>query len=324
MLGRKIIFCLVGGILVFSGMTGCISVDLKPKDIYEEKLVAGNEKGRDKILLLPIEGLIMNEAINGLVAPNACTPSQIREQLQLAARDKNIKGIILEINSPGGGVTASDIIYRHIINFKKEHPDLPVVALMKDTAASGGYYIAMSADHIVAHETTITGSIGVISVFVVFEDVLKWAKISVEVIKSGEAKDMGSPFRKMTDKEKEDFQKIINQMYEGFVDIVVEGRRGLLTRSEVKDLANGRIFTGRDALKAKLVDATGYLEDAVEQVKKNTQVAEPKIVRYHKVRGVLETAFRLEGPASELTWLKQLVMQDGSSKFMYLWLPARE
>lgn len=311
--------------LFMSLLVGCISLDLKTKDVYEEKFITGDEKSGDKILLLPIQGIITSAIDDSRFGPGTCIAERIQEQLRLAARDKKIKAIILEIDSPGGGVTASDIIYQSIKSFKKVHPDMPVIALMKDTAASGAYYIAMATDHVMAHPTTITGSIGVISVFIVLEDLLGKIGVQTVVIKSGQAKDVGSPFRKMTDEEKEYLQKIIDEMYQRFLGIVVEGRKDVLGRDKIKALADGRILTGQKAYEQKLVDAIGYLEDAINKAKSLAGITEARVVRYKLFRGVLESAFHLEAPGSELVWLsKTILLRTGAPQFMYLWMPSLE
>lgn len=311
--------------LFMSLLVGCISLDLKTKDVYEEKFITGDEKSGDKILLLPIQGIITSAIDDSRFGPGTCIAERIQEQLRLAARDKKIKAIILEIDSPGGGVTASDIIYQSIKSFKKVHPDMPVIALMKDTAASGAYYIAMATDHVMAHPTTITGSIGVISVFIVLEDLLGKIGVQTVVIKSGQAKDVGSPFRKMTDEEKEYLQKIIDEMYQRFLGIVVEGRKDVLGRDKIKALADGRILTGQKAYEQKLVDAIGYLEDAINKAKSLAGITEARVVRYKLSRGVLESAFHLEAPGSELVWLsKTILLRTGAPQFMYLWMPSLE
>ncbi|MFH1228792.1 MAG: signal peptide peptidase SppA, partial [Planctomycetota bacterium] len=245
-------------------MSGCIflpSLDLEKK--WTEQFVTGDEDSSDKILILPIQGVIMTQETSSLLSSqNACTPDKIQELLKLAHDDIHVKAIIMVINSPGGGVTASDIIYRTIKEFKQNHPDMPVIALMQDTAASGGYYISCSADYVMAHPTTITGSIGVISMFFALEDLMGKIGVETVVIKSGKAKDSGSPFRKMTDEEKAYMQKIIDEMYNRFLDIVAEARKNSLTRDEIKVIADGRILTGEEARKVKLVDSVGYMTDA--------------------------------------------------------------
>src|SRR3989339_1601779 len=178
-------------------VSGCIflpSLDLEKK--WTEQFVTGDESSSDKIIILPIQGVIMTQETSSLLSSkSACTPDKIQELLKLADNDSHIKAVILVINSPGGGVTASDVIYRTIKEFKQKHPDKPIIALMQDTAASGGYYISCSADYVMAHPTTITGSIGVISLFFALEDLMGKIGVEAVVVKSGKAKDIGSTLR---------------------------------------------------------------------------------------------------------------------------------
>lgn len=310
--------------LVLAGCT-MFSMDLKPKEEIEEKFIYGDESSSNKILIIPVTGVIMSSDIDSpLAQPNTATPEKIRELLMKSEKDTNIKALILEIDSPGGGVTASDIIHRTIKEYKAKFPNRPIVALMKDTAASGGYYIAMTADYLIAHPTSITGSIGVISMFVTVQDLLGKIGVEAVVIKSGQAKDIGSPLRKMTPQEKEFMQNIIDQMYNRFLDIVYENRKSALSREELVKVADGRIVTGEEALKYKLVDATGYIADAFAKSKALAGLTDAKVIRYQKKKGILETAFRIESPATELSMLADLILRDGSSRFMYLWMPSLE
>lgn len=302
---------------------GCIflpSLDVEKK--WTEQFVAGDESSPDKILLLPVQGMIMTqEASSFLSSKNACTPDKIQELLKLANDDRHIKAVIMVINSPGGGVTASDIIHRTIREFKQKNPDKPIIALMQDTAASGGYYIACSADYVMAHPTTITGSIGVISMFFALEDLMGKIGVEAVIVKSGKAKDSGSPFRKMTAEEKEYMQKIIDEMYNRFLDIVAEARKNVLTRDEIKTVADGRVLTGEEAKKVKLVDETGYLTNAYAKTLELARLKSAKVIRYQKSTGLFDNMFMGPTPSLELTYLAELVLKTNTSQFMYLWMP---
>ncbi|MEK7310077.1 MAG: signal peptide peptidase SppA [Planctomycetota bacterium] len=305
-------------------LSGCIflpSLDLEKK--WVEQFVTGDESSSDKILILPIQGVIMTQETSSLLSSkNACTPDKIQELLKLASDDVHVKAVILVINSPGGGVTASDIIYRTIKEFKAKYPDKPIIALMQDTAASGGYYISCSADYVMAHPTTITGSIGVISMFFALEDLMGKIGVETVVIKSGKAKDTGSPFRKMTDEEKTYMQKIIDEMYNRFLDIVAEARKNSLTRDEIKTLADGRILTGEEARKVKLVDSVGYMTDAYNKTLDLAHLKSAKVIRYQKSSGLFDNMFMGPMPSLELTYLAEMVLKTNSNQFMYLWTPS--
>jgi protease-4 len=304
-------------------LSGCIflpSLNLEKK--WVEQFVTGDENSSDKIIILPIQGIIMTQETSSLLSSkNACTPDKIQELLKLASDDIHAKAIILLINSPGGGVTASDIIYRTIKEFKQKHPDKPIIALMQDTAASGGYYISCSADYVMAHPTTITGSNGVISMFFALEDLMGKIGVETVVIKSGKAKDTGSPFRRMTDEEKTSMQKIIDEMYNRFLDIVAEARKNSLTRDEIKVIADGRILTGQEALKVKLVDSVGYMTDAYNKTLNLAHLKSAKVIKYQKSSGLFDNMFMGPTPSLELTYLAEIVLKTNSSQFMYLWMP---
>lgn len=309
--------------IMLACLTGCIFPSFGSKEKWEEQFVSGDESSSNKILLVPVEGLILDQDTrSSLVSRNTCTPEKIDELLRLAEKDKNIKAIILSINSPGGGVTASDIIYRSIKEFKQKHPEKPIIALMNDTAASGGYYISCSADYVMAHPTTITGSIGVISMFIILEDLMGKIGVQSVVVKSGKAKDIGSPFRKMTEDEIAFVQKIIDEMYNRFVDIVYDAKKNNLSRDEIKALADGRILTGQEALRVKLIDEIGYMTDAYKKTLEKSNIKSAKVIRYHKSSGLFDNLFMGSTSPLELTYLTEIVLKNNASQFMYLWMPS--
>ena len=313
-------------IVLFISLTGCLSfkMDLKPSEELEEIFITGKENAKDKILIIPFHGIILGDDEN--LTRNSITPSKIKEVLDKADKDAQIKAIILDLDTPGGGVTASDMIHNSLKEWKKTKNNIPVIALMKDVAASGGYYISMASDYIVCHPTTITGSIGVISVYVSIEDLLKWAQVEVTVIKSGAMKDAGSPLRKMKPQEREAFQYIIDEMYNRFLGIVAEGRKSLLKPEEIKSLADGRVFTGKQALDNKLIDALGYQADAVNKAKEMAVITEAKVIQYRKPKGVFDTAFQIKAsqPVDITSQLREILLQNNTSKFMYIWVPGAQ
>lgn len=202
--------------------------------------------GSGSVALVKIEGLLV-------------ASEKVVNELNDYAEDGSIKAIVLRIDSPGGGVVASQEIYNAVKNARKEGKK--VVASMGSVAASGGYYIAAAADKIVANPGTLTGSIGVKMEFASVEKLLEKIGVKGMVVKAGEYKDMGSPFRDMTAEEKKLLQGVIDDVHLQFIDAVAEGRG--LPASEVKAIADGRIFTGRQAMSLKLVDAMGDLGDSI-------------------------------------------------------------
>ena len=201
----------------------------------------------DKVGVLEIKGLISDS-------------SEINKAIIAFREREDIKAIVLRIDSPGGAVGPSQEIYREVIKVKKENK--VVVASMGSVAASGGYYIAAAADQIVANPGTITGSIGVIIEFANVQELLDKLGLKGVVIKSGKFKDTGSPLREMGDEERSILQGVVNDIHRQFVAVVAENRK--LDINDVKDIADGRIFSGAQAQKARLVDKLGNLEDAVE------------------------------------------------------------
>jgi protease-4 len=244
---------------------GCISLDLTPRvKPLDERTVEGS--GRTKILLTDVSGFLSEEGQSQTLVIGAPTPRvgllvRFREELKKAAEDSDVKALIVRINSPGGTVTASDILFKELQIFKRR-TKVPVVAVMMDVAASGGYYVALGADTIVAHPTTVTGSIGVIMVTVNAEGLMQKLGIAAGAVKSGALKDMGSPFRGLTGEERQIFQSVIDGLQDQFLARLVESRK--LPMETAKRLADGRVYTAQQALDLKLVDRIGYMDDAFD------------------------------------------------------------
>jgi protease IV len=253
-----------------------------PPETFEEKYVSG--EGADKIAVLPIVGMIGSEEVSSLGVP-AATPDTLRNQLRQAAEDKHIQAVILEVNSPGGGVVASDRMHESILNFK-EATDKPVIVSMDETAASGGYYISTAADRIVANETTLTGSLGVIFSYLNVGEAADKFGLEEEVVKSGEFKNMISPFDEPTEEETEILQTYVNQAYDRFVEVIVEGRK--LPEDRVRELADGRIYSGLQAESLGLVDELGDLERAAQLSGELAGTEEATVVRYERAPGLLD------------------------------------
>ena len=208
------------------------------------------------VAVIDINGEIVSGSSASLGATSLASSGDIVPLVQQAASNSDVKAILLRINSPGGSVVPSDEIYHALKGTSK-----PIVVLMGEMAASGGYYISMAAEYMIANPNTLTGSIGVISTFPEASELLNNLGVTISVIKSGTAKDIGSLFRPMTAEEKAIWQKVIDETYESFVQIVAEGRN--MPAEKVRDLADGSVFTGRQALALGLIDALGYQEDAV-------------------------------------------------------------
>lgn len=240
---------------------------------------------------------------------------QIMDQLKRYEDSSSVRAILLNIDSPGGGVAASQEIYAEIKRLR-EKKDKTVIAYVSSTGASGAYYIACAANKIVANPGTIIGSIGVIAEWVNYSDLLEWAKLKNIVFKTGEFKDTGSPTRALTDKERTYFQGLIDDMYVQFVDAVASGRK--LDLQEVRSLADGRVFTGRDARERKLIDEIGNFQDAIDLTAKLAGISgKPRLIRVTRQRVTLLDVLTT-------TDLSHLIPFDGRTlksqiRFQYLW-----
>lgn len=285
-----------------------------------------------KVVVIPIDGTLSDQWQGSLFAPARNQVADIVAQLDLAREDDDVRAVVLRINSPGGSVTASDQIHQEILAFKKK-TGIPVIAALMDTAASGGYYVAVAADEIVAHPTTITGSIGVIMETTNVQGLMDMLGLYQNIFKTGPFKDMGSPFRKISDQEREMFQGILDDMYGQFVDVIVEGRREL-DREQVLALADGRVFTAQQALDAGLVDSIGYLDDALAAAREAARIQDAHVVSYRlgwwPAANIYGAATPLPAPeaaapgsleASVQAAVQQMLPEPGA-RFLYLWQPG--
>jgi protease IV len=317
---------LAAALVVFVALGGCsvVSVDLTPRiKPLEEETVEG--RGIAKILLTDISGFITDDPPSsglglGPSAPRVPLLVRIREELTKAAEDKNVRALVVRLNTPGGTVTASDIIYRELMLFR-ERTKIPVVAVMMDVAASGGYYIALAADTIVAHPTTVTGSIGTILVTANVEGLMQKLGVAANTIKSPEHKDMGSPFRALASDERAIFQSVIDELQRQFVAKVVERRR--IPPDTARTLADGRIYTAPQALGHKLVDAIGYVPDAIDAARRAAGAPDAKVIVYKRPRQYRATYYaEARGEAAALEGVAQFATAAGAGpKFLYLWAP---
>jgi protease-4 len=316
LLGR---LCLLAAIVL---QAGCLTINLPaPLGPVQEVKLSG--KGDGKVLLLDLSGVISSQERDSLI-PHPNMVATFKEELTMAAKDDKIKAVVVRINSPGGTVTASDILYHELREFKTKKK-VPVIASMMDVAASGGYYLAMAADSIVVHPSTVTGSIGVIMLTVNARGLLEKVGVEASAITSGPRKDMGSPFRVMTPEERGIFQSVIDSFYHRFLAVVQEGRPNL-SAEQIKKLADGRIYSGDQAKVAGLIDEIGYLDDAVEMAKRKASLTEARVVTYGRPGEYQNNIYsRLFGASPGITGLANLdlmsMVRGGTPQFMYLWMP---
>ena len=262
--------------------------------------------GGDRIAVVYLEGVIFNSRT-------------INEQLKMYGDDSRIKAILLRMDTPGGGVAASQEIADQVKWLRNEKGKTVVIS-MGSVGASGGYYVACAANKIYANPGTITGSIGVIAEWVNYGNLLKWAQMQPEVLKSGEMKDVGSPTREITPKERAYLQALINQMFEQFVSAVADGRKDQLTREQIKTLADGRVYTGEEALREKLIDGLGNYDAVLKATAELVGIkGEPQIVTPPKPRRGSILDLLTATDLGELISNNTLQPPGSTLQFEYLW-----
>ena len=264
--------------------------------------------------IIRVEGAIVSGERPPLSGISIAASQAIIEQVERAQDDPDVKAIVLAVNSPGGGVVASDEIYHALRGVDK-----PIVVVMGDLAASGGYYVSMAADWIVANPNTLTGSIGVISEFPNAEGLLDKLGVDFVVVTSGPRKDFGSPYREMTEAERAYWQTIIDEAYEGFVGIVAEGRQ--MTVDEVRRVADGGVYTGRQALELGLVDQLGYEADAIAKAAELGGIAgEPRVIEYESAPTLWQLLTQAAAPRPLIPSLAEIMSLVGHPSLSARWI----
>jgi len=255
----------------------------------------------DKIAVVDLEGVILS-------------PKSTVDQLKKYADDDSVKAIILHVNSPGGGVAASEEIYREVKRIRDEKKKR-IVAAIESVGASGAYYVSSATNKIYADEGSIVGSIGVISEWVNYGDLLHWAKLKAIVMKAGEFKDTGNPTREMTPSEQQYLQSLIDNMHSQFIQAVADGRK--MKYQDVKVIADGKVWTGQQAASMKLIDQVADFQAAVKDTAKSVGISgEPTLVRPEKERKtVLDLLF---GDISQYLPTREKLMEQQMG-FYYLW-----
>jgi len=310
------------GLLILSLISsGCVyNISLFPelKPLKETVLEGG---GEGKILLLDISGVISEEAGDGMVEEPSMV-ARVKEELILAEQDKQIKAVILTINSPGGTVTASDMIYHEMLQFKKR-TGIKVIASISGIGASGAYYISMAADKVIAHPTAITGSIGVIMLHMDLHGLLEKFGVGAEAIKSGAQKDMGSPFKELSVESREIFQKMILEMQGRFLEIVAQGRK-VMTPEQLKAISDGRIFSAQQARELNLIDQIGHIDSAIDLAKREASLTEAKVIKYRRSHQYVNNIYSRTSGIEPLSLWKldpKELLRERSVNLFYLWLP---
>lgn len=269
-------------------------------------------KGENKIAVINVDGIIVetiqSSGISSL-SDNYASAREIKKILEEIKDDKSVKALILRVNSPGGSAAASEEILNEVKRYKSQ-TNLPIVAYFSDVAASGGYYVSMSSDKIVANPATITGSIGVILSYLSFKELADKYGIKQIVYKSGDLKNLADSFSTPTAQEAEVLQSIVNDTYDNFVKAVAEGRK--LDEAYVRKIADGRIYSANQALEVKLVDELGNFEDSINLAKKMANITEASVFEYGQ-KSFLEEFLSISISNLNLFNLKRFFLNNSDS-----------
>jgi len=323
---RRSLSIIAGFVVLF--LIGCqtpkIRIFPSYADPLQEYTLQGKEKG--KVLVISLRGMISDAPKKQFIRTRPSMVQEIVSQLRKAEDDPEVKAVLLKIDSPGGSVIASDLIYNEIVAFKQRKEAKVVVAMM-GVAASGGYYISLPADFILAHPTTVTGSIGVLFLRPDLTGLMKKIGVDVNVSKTGKNKDMGSPFRQATEEEQKITQDLIDQLADRFLDRIAEHRK--LDPKNLKEISSARIYLAQDALNLGLVDRVGYLDEAVSEAKKLAELpVDAKVVVYRRTEypddNLYNTATsRYEGGGLSIISLDLPgALGPLQTGFYYLWHPG--
>lgn len=297
------------------------SIPLKDDSPLQAMMVAGGgRKSAGKLALVDVDGMLVNENLTGPLSAGENPVDLFREKLTHINNEGNYKGIVLRINSPGGGVTACDIMRRELMDFKKR-TGLPVVACLMDVGAGGAYFIATAADEIIAHPTAITGGIGVILNLYNLEDALSQFNVVGVPIKAGRNIDLGTPIRPLGEDQREMLQVIADQFHERFKAAVREARPSI----DEEQVFDGRIVSADQAAKQGLIDRVGYLQDAIRRVSEMSGVdQEANVFLLHRPRDTARSIYSVTpNQPMELLSVLNIPGADRSRlpTFLYLWQP---
>ncbi|OGV45087.1 MAG: signal peptidase [Lentisphaerae bacterium GWF2_44_16] len=307
---------------------GCslFKVNLFPNASEPLKEFVLQGKAEEKIVVITIKGTISDYTPLNLMYSKPSVLQETVSQLKLAEKDPDVKAVILKIDSPGGSVTASDMLYNEILAFK-ERTGIVVVSVMMDVAASGGYYVALPSDSIIAHPTTLTGSVGVIFMRPKFVGLMDKLGLRVDVSKSGKNKDMGSPFRHTSAEEEKMFQEIINNLAARFTSLVQKHRK--IDYAVMSEISTGKVMLADEALQYKMIDKIGYINDAVAEAKNISGISpKARLVVYRRTEYANDNLYNnatneYEQKGSQLLNLgmfePMISMPPG---FYYIWMPA--
>jgi len=269
-------------IILFITCSGCAFVSLDLGSLtqmqpFEERVL--HEGTKDKILVVEILGLIRTTDRHEAFMPKQGTFERLENVLDMAKEDEAIKGMILKIDSPGGGYTASDLIFRRIQEFKSKQK-IPVVACIVDQGTSGGYMVALSSDYIMALPSSVVGNVGVLMPSISVGGLMDKLGIDEQTLKSGRLKDAGSPLHDMTEEEKTVLRSIIMEFYNNFIERVKASRP--VTNEDIAVIQDGRVMSATTGKLLHLIDEVGYYEDSLKKIESLAGVKDPTIIVYRR------------------------------------------
>lgn len=320
----------VVGVVLAIGSTVSGLASAVPAMKHVEKQVSAREVllregAHGKIVQIDVEGVITSSARG-----ETSMVDEFKGLLEHALADKKVSAIVIRVNSPGGEVTASDVLYNAV---KKAAAAKPVVIFMDSVAASGGYYLACGGDHIIANPTTLTGSVGVIIQTINYQEMIDKIGVNMMVFKSGDFKDMLSGSREMRDDERDYVNSLVSESYERFLGIVAEARNIPVDDLRNTPAVDGRIYSGAEAVKMNMIDATGYVEDAWSEAMKRANLTDATVVRYRS-KPNLAALFSLFGNAKASSDTQRVTLdvsdrllprlEAGTPYFLHLPSPAGE
>jgi protease-4 len=289
-----------------------------------QEVPADNRKGynQGKIAIIEVEGMLINAKSGGFLQATENPLSLFVQQLETAEQDDQVKAVVLRVNSPGGTVTSSDAMYEMLLRFKAKSKK-PVIASLQEVAASGGYYVACASDRIVAQPTTVVGSIGVIFNTFNFTGTMDKIGASSVAIKSGPLKDMGSPFKPITEEERAVMQAMVDEYYARFLSVVTTQRK--IKPEDQKMVTDGRVFSGERGKQLGLVDEVGLMEDAVDLARKMSNAPRAKAIMYKRPYGYRGSLYaETNVPQPQASNVTKIELPGGPwlpSGFYYLWNP---
>lgn len=320
---------LVLGVMLLAAGCGPMSFtigDAGDQTLKQTVVVREPGWGNDRVAIIDVTGMLLNGNRDGLLRQGENPVAALQEKLHEVQRDGRVRAVILRLNTPGGTVTASDAMYSEVMRFKRESGK-PVVALLMDVAASGGYYLACASDEIVAQPTSVTGSIGVIVQTLSVKPALSRIGVNAEAITSGPNKDVGSPLTNMTEGHRAVLRGLVDDFYARFVGVVRERRPGI-PAAQFESVTDGRVMSGEEAVKMGLADSTGDVYDAFDHAKRRADLRQADLVVMHRASRRVASVYAQgaspvgDGSLTQINLAQINVpngLLDAPAGFYYLW-----